>query len=377
MGERQGEGYSMEHNDIRDKLSEYIDGSMTGREKAAIEEHLKTCKTCNDVYRELSKTIEHIKTIEDVEPPAWMTKKIMANVRSSGKEKKSFFYRLFYPLAIKVPVQAVAVIFLAISAYYIYRSIQPVSVPREGPIQEFAAKEESPSAGTPKDKLAKTDESSPSSKKIPQAPEYKALDMKQEYEKPAPPVPARPTEQSAVTAQESAKRESPISAKEESAPAKMPATPKAKAVSPLKAGNAEPSEQRAAARMAAPAMMAEQASGTAPLVKSGAGMPRAEDKDAEEIISVMEHFIRHDLPDAMKTKGLQYSARRVPEDLASLQWLRDSTVYRSSTCSRKYLVDVEFSGKSSKYLYCYEQGKPRLLAIYELKAGTWVENGKQ
>jgi hypothetical protein len=87
----------------------------------------------------------------------------------------------------------------------------------------------------------------------------------------------------------------------------------------------------------------------------------------------MEHFVRYDLQDAMKTKGLQYSARRVPKDLAGLQWLRDSTAYRSSTCSRKYLVDVEFSGKSSKYLYCYEQNKPRLLTVYELKAGTWVE----
>jgi len=183
-------------------------------------------------------------------------------------------------------------------------------------------------------------------------------------------------EQQAVTAPESAKRESPMFAKEETAPAKMPATPESKAASPLKAGTAEPSEQHAAARMAAPAMVAEQASETAPSAKSGAGMSRAEDKDAEEILSVTEQFVRHDLPEDMKKKGLQYNVRRVPEGLSGLQWLRDSTVYRSSTCSRKYLVDVELSGRSSKYFYCYDQDRPRLLAIYELKAGTWVESGK-
>jgi hypothetical protein len=121
-------------------------------------------------------------------------------------------------------------------------------------------------------------------------------------------------------------------------------------------------------------MVAEQATGTAAKEGAGAGLSRTEDKDAEEILAVMEQFARHDLPDSMKTKGLQYSARRVPEDLAGLQWLRDSKTYRSSTCSRKYLVDVEFSGKSSKYLYCHDQDSPRLLAIYELRAGTWVEN---
>ena len=123
-------------------------------------------------------------------------------------------------------------------------------------------------------------------------------------------------------------------------------------------------------------MVAEQATGTAAKAGAVEGVSRTEDKDAEELLAVMEHFGRYDLPEGMKKKGLQYSARRVPEDLAGLQWLRDSKAYRSSTCSRKYLVDVEFSGKSSKYLYCYdyEHDHPHLLGIYELRAGTWVEN---
>ena len=70
----------MDHNDIRHKLSEYIDGSVTAEEKSYIEEHLKTCSACSDALHELQKTVEHIKTVEEVEPPAWMTQKIMANV---------------------------------------------------------------------------------------------------------------------------------------------------------------------------------------------------------------------------------------------------------------------------------------------------------
>ena len=181
----------MEHNDIRHKLSEYIDGSVSAKEKADIEEHLKTCQQCSDALNELRKTIEHIKSVEEVEPPPWMTRKIMATVRAEA-ERKSLFQRLFYPLAIKLPIQAVAVVFLAVTAFSIYRSIQPAQTPSEARIQEFAAQQEAPQKGArakdhtivrkPPDRL----------RKVPQSPGYKALDMKMEYEKPAP---AKPAEQ--------------------------------------------------------------------------------------------------------------------------------------------------------------------------------------
>jgi hypothetical protein len=129
--------------------------------------------------------------------------------------------------------------------------------------------------------------------------------------------------------------------------------------------------------MAAPAMVAEQATGTTSAAGHAADASRKEDQDAEELLAVMEYFVRYDLPDTMKTKGLQYNTRRVPGDLAGLQWLRESKAYGSSVCSQKYLVDVEFSGRSSKYLYCYDHDHPRLVAVYELQAGTWVETQKR
>jgi anti-sigma factor RsiW len=181
----------MDHNDIRHKLSEYIDGSMTGQEKTEIEAHLKTCQQCGDALRELQKTVEHIKSIDEVEPPAWMTQKIMAKVRAETEEKKSLFQRFFFPLSVKLPIQAVAALFLTVTAFYIYRNIQPVPAPSEAPVQEFTVRSEAPPAPALRDEREEpkiTRDASIPAKKVPQAPEYKALDMKQEYEKPAPPV---------------------------------------------------------------------------------------------------------------------------------------------------------------------------------------------
>jgi hypothetical protein len=178
----------MEHNDIRHKLSEYIDGSITAEEKAAIEAHLKTCPACSDALRELQKTVEHIRSIEEVEPPVWMTQKIMAKVRSGAKEKKGLFQKFFFPLSVKLPIQAVAVLFLTVTAFYIYRNIQPTPMPSEAPVQEFAAPSPAPALRDKREEPKITKDASAPAKKVPQAPEYKALDMKLEYEKPAPPA---------------------------------------------------------------------------------------------------------------------------------------------------------------------------------------------
>jgi len=187
----------MEHNDVRHKLSEYIDGSSSLEEREKIETHLKTCAECSEALSELRKTIEHVKAVEEIEPPAWMKQKIMAKVREEATKKKGWFERFFLPFSVKFPIQAVAVVFLAVTAFYIYRSMQPASMQSETPIQEFSFVKE-----PVKDKLAKTDDHAARARRAPQTPEYKALDMKQEYEAPMAPsrmnAPAPAEERSAA-----------------------------------------------------------------------------------------------------------------------------------------------------------------------------------
>jgi hypothetical protein len=262
-------GYSMEHNDIRHRLSEYIDGSVMGEERAAIEAHLKTCTQCTDALQELRKTIEHIKTVEEIDPPAWMTQKIMAKVHAAAEEKKSLFQRLFYPLIVKLPIQAVAIVFLAITAFYIYRNIQPATGPSEAPSQEFDAKTPAPPADSAQDKLAKAERPAPRSKQIPQTPAYKALDMKQEYEKPP-----QPTLQGQATA-----------------PPPAPAVPATPAEQPMPAQKEVASLKAAASQAGAPAAISEQATGIASHAekksKSAAPMARALNAPADAVGSVI------------------------------------------------------------------------------------------
>jgi hypothetical protein len=211
----------MEHSDVRHRLSEYIDGSISAEEKTAVDEHLKTCQQCSDALHELQKTIELVRAIEDTEPPGWMTQKIMANVRAEAGKKKGIFERFFLPFSVKRPIQAVVIVFLAVTAFYLYKNMQPASMPSEAPVgEEFASRKEAA-----KDKLTRSKDHALRAKQVPQAPEYKALDMKQEYEKPETPKPVDKAGAPALAPAKAA--EQPVLAKKESAAGKVAAAPQA------------------------------------------------------------------------------------------------------------------------------------------------------
>jgi hypothetical protein len=107
--------------EIENNLPLYLDSLLTGADKQALEEHLKSCPRCTEALIQLSKTQTLVNDLTEVEPPAWFKQKIMAKVREES-EKKSLVQKWFYPLRIKIPVQILATVCIAVLAVYIYRA---------------------------------------------------------------------------------------------------------------------------------------------------------------------------------------------------------------------------------------------------------------
>jgi uncharacterized protein YoxC len=116
----------MECIDVQEKLSAYVEGIISPEERTLLDEHLTLCQKCCESLADLKKTVEYIHNLEDVEPPTWLTQKVMARIRSEAKSNKGLLQKLFYPLHIKLPIEAVAVIVIAVTALYIFKTIQPV-----------------------------------------------------------------------------------------------------------------------------------------------------------------------------------------------------------------------------------------------------------
>jgi Predicted integral membrane protein (DUF2275)/Putative zinc-finger len=141
----------MEHAAIQPKLSDYLDDAVAPEEKAAIEKHLPTCTECRQALAELAATRRHVQSLPEVEPPPWLTGKIMAQVREQAEKKRGFFQWLFYPLHIKLPMEAVGLIFLTVAAYLIVQKTQPEMKPLLTPSKEVyeRAQPSSPQTATP------------------------------------------------------------------------------------------------------------------------------------------------------------------------------------------------------------------------------------
>jgi hypothetical protein len=143
----------MDCKTVRKKLGEYMDGAVGATETRVIEEHLSTCRECSSALEELQETIVRLGEIEDVEPPAWLSRKVMAKIRDE-RQKMPLLRRLFYPLGVKVPIRAVATVFIAVVTLYVFRTMQhevihekTVPAPQEKAVIQKKGKDAGPVTG--------------------------------------------------------------------------------------------------------------------------------------------------------------------------------------------------------------------------------------
>ncbi len=106
----------------KEQLSVYLDGIMTPEERRLVEEHLSTCGQCGLAFSELKDAREVLHNLEEVEPPPWFTQKIMNRVREEAEPKKGLLQRIFYPLKIKIPIEALATCLVVVLALFIYKN---------------------------------------------------------------------------------------------------------------------------------------------------------------------------------------------------------------------------------------------------------------
>ncbi len=114
----------MKCSDIEEKLNAYIEGFLQKEEKDMVEEHCSECSDCRDSLESLQKARDILGRLDEIEPPLWLTQKIMSRIHEK-EEAKNWFRRFFLPLRVKIPIQALAMIFVAVLSVCIYRSTTP------------------------------------------------------------------------------------------------------------------------------------------------------------------------------------------------------------------------------------------------------------
>jgi hypothetical protein len=112
------------HDDIRKLLPAYCSGDLEPAERMRVEEHLNSCPECSAALADLETTLRLIRSTPRVEPPPWMTSRIMARLREETAVKRSWLQRIFFPLHIKLPLEFVALLMVCVSGYFLARHVE-------------------------------------------------------------------------------------------------------------------------------------------------------------------------------------------------------------------------------------------------------------
>ena len=75
----------MKCNRVRKDLSAYIDGELSSRRRAAIENHLAECPDCKQYKESLSRIVESVREIDRIEPSAQFWSATMRRIRTLVK----------------------------------------------------------------------------------------------------------------------------------------------------------------------------------------------------------------------------------------------------------------------------------------------------
>ena len=112
------------HTEIRRRLPAYCGGDLEPAERQLVEQHLSGCPACRAELADLQTALRLIRSTPEVDPPPWMTARVMARIRTQQAEKRSWLQRFFFPLQVKLPLEAIALLMICVSGYYLTRSVE-------------------------------------------------------------------------------------------------------------------------------------------------------------------------------------------------------------------------------------------------------------
>ena len=65
-------------------LCDYMDGTLHGEEKSALESHLAGCSACTELAKDVSGATAFLERVATVEPPAELLTRILRMIRAPG-----------------------------------------------------------------------------------------------------------------------------------------------------------------------------------------------------------------------------------------------------------------------------------------------------
>ena len=113
----------MQCEDIREQLSAYLEDELEAGARRVIEDHLRQCAECRTELTLLRRTVATLRSLEELEVSPRLAAAVDRRLPTRGPSPwERLTSWLFFPLHVKVPLQAVALLLVSVGAVYLYRS---------------------------------------------------------------------------------------------------------------------------------------------------------------------------------------------------------------------------------------------------------------
>ena len=114
----------MECADIKELLSDYIDGALDPQTRAIVEEHLPGCEGCREELMSLKTLIQDLRSLDAVKAPSDFLEKVHERIEGRSRFLK-IIHMFFVPMRIKIPLQFATVAATAVLVFIVFNIMQP------------------------------------------------------------------------------------------------------------------------------------------------------------------------------------------------------------------------------------------------------------
>ena len=151
----------MNCQEVQERLSEYLEQSLDDASIRTVDIHLSSCRLCRAEADSLVRCIQNIAGLPMVEPPLGFAQRVMSHVREI-EARPSVWERLF-PLGIKMPIHATAIVLIGVLAVYLLEKEEPHKnlLTTPGQVASRSEKQEPAELAAPANSLPDTEQSTP------------------------------------------------------------------------------------------------------------------------------------------------------------------------------------------------------------------------
>jgi len=104
---------------IENELSAYVDGELADAVRSEVQAHLGACERCRQRLAQLERLSDGVARLPRLEPPPRFVSDLFRRLRARPEPRQSWVDWVFRPVWLKLPVEAVAVLVVAVGVMFL------------------------------------------------------------------------------------------------------------------------------------------------------------------------------------------------------------------------------------------------------------------